>query len=265
MRPEQYPDLAALVGETSDNLPGVPGVGPKTAAKWIATYGGLDGILASADDVPGKAGESLRAHLDQVRLNRELNHLLTDLDVDVPVDGHASTRGGDAAAIHAVCDALQFRGLRDKLLAFATVRRGGLPPRPLPSSSIITDEPRRWHCGARRGAARCTSRAALGPTPTRGRLAWPQGETRVGRRPDVANSGRGRGARGVARRRGRFPRCCTASKDAWHALAARGYRAERGGGRHADCRVPRQSGPAQASTLEDDRAALRGRVARRER
>ncbi|NTV40426.1 MAG: DNA polymerase I, partial [Demequinaceae bacterium] len=117
--PHQYPDLAALVGETSDNLPGVPGVGPKTAAKWIATYGSLDGILASADDVPGKAGESLRAHLDTVRLNREINHLLTDLDVDVALD-QMRLHGADAKAIHDVCDALQFRGLRSRLLAFAT-------------------------------------------------------------------------------------------------------------------------------------------------
>lgn len=116
--PHQYPELAALVGETSDNLPGVPGVGPKTAAKWIATYGGLDEILARADEVPGKAGESLRAHLDQVRLNRELNHLLTDLDV--PVDVAAMEyRGGDAEAIHQVCDALQFKGLRSRLIEWA--------------------------------------------------------------------------------------------------------------------------------------------------
>ena len=119
--PHQYPDLAALVGETSDNLPGVPGVGPKTAAKWIATYGGLDGILASANDVPGKAGESLRAHLDTVRLNRELNHLLTDLDVDVSLD-RLRLDGADAAAVHEVCDALQFRGLRSRLLAFVADR-----------------------------------------------------------------------------------------------------------------------------------------------
>ncbi len=91
--PHRYPELAALVGETSDNLPGVPGVGPKTAAKWIATYGGLDGVLASAQDVPGKAGESLRAHLDKVRLNRELNHLLTDLDVDRTLEELAPPRG----------------------------------------------------------------------------------------------------------------------------------------------------------------------------
>src|SRR6187431_2100924 len=98
VQPHQYPDLAALVGETSDNLPGVPGVGPKTAAKWVATYGGLTQILEQADDVPGKVGESLRAHLDQVRLNRQLNHLLTDLDVEVPV-GDLEYQGGDAAAI----------------------------------------------------------------------------------------------------------------------------------------------------------------------
>ncbi|WP_228375135.1 DNA polymerase I [Demequina iriomotensis] len=117
VRPEQYPDMAALVGETSDNLPGVPGVGPKTAAKWIVTYGGLPGILDSADDVPGKAGQSLRVHVDQVRLNRELNHLLPDLEVAVPL-GDLEYAGADATAIHEVCDALQFRTLRDRLLPF---------------------------------------------------------------------------------------------------------------------------------------------------
>src|SRR5690554_5152172 len=118
VRPEQYPELAALVGETSDNLPGVPGVGPKTAAKWIGVYGGLDQILERADDVPGKAGQSLRDHSEQVRLNRELNHLLTDLEVEVALPD-LEYRGADAAAIHQVCDALQFRTLRDRLLPLA--------------------------------------------------------------------------------------------------------------------------------------------------
>nr|WP_291382439.1 DNA polymerase I [Demequina sp.] len=117
--PHRYPELAALVGETSDNLPGVPGVGPKTAAKWITAYGGLDGILASADDVPGKAGESLRANVERVKLNRELNHLLTDLDVDRTLED-LRLKGADAAAVHRVCDTLQFRGLRSRLLAFAS-------------------------------------------------------------------------------------------------------------------------------------------------
>lgn len=64
--PDRYPELAALVGETSDNLPGVPGVGAKTAAKWLTAYDGLENLLARADQVPGKVGESFRAHLDEV-------------------------------------------------------------------------------------------------------------------------------------------------------------------------------------------------------
>ncbi len=114
--PERYPDLAALVGETSDNLPGVPGVGPKTAAKWIAQHDGLAGVLANAERITGKAGESLRAHLDQVALNRELNRLLVDVELPVgPQD--LAVRPWDRAALHALLDELEFRTLRDRLFA----------------------------------------------------------------------------------------------------------------------------------------------------
>ena len=68
--PARYPELAALVGESSDNLPGVPGVGPKTAAKWITLYDGLDNVVNHAEEIKGKAGESLREHLDDVIRNR---------------------------------------------------------------------------------------------------------------------------------------------------------------------------------------------------
>ncbi|MEO5980763.1 MAG: 5'-3' exonuclease H3TH domain-containing protein, partial [Pedococcus sp.] len=84
--PARYSDLAALVGETSDNLPGVPGVGPKTAAKWLGLYGDLQGVVAHADEIKGKAGESLREHLNGVLRNRRLNHLLTDLELPVTID-----------------------------------------------------------------------------------------------------------------------------------------------------------------------------------
>ncbi len=114
--PHQYPDLAALVGETSDNIPGVPGVGPKTAAKWINQFGGLDEILAHADEIGGKAGESLRAHLDQVRLNRQLNHLLTDVELPYGPDD-LRVQPWDREAMNAVFDALQFRTLRERLFA----------------------------------------------------------------------------------------------------------------------------------------------------
>jgi DNA polymerase-1 len=114
--PERYPDLAALVGETSDNLPGVPGVGPKTAAKWITAYGGLAALLDAASDVKGKAGESLRANLDQVRVNRELNALLTDVELPLGV-ADLALEGFDREAVHLVSDTLQFGQLRDRLLA----------------------------------------------------------------------------------------------------------------------------------------------------
>ncbi len=112
--PLRYPDLAALVGETSDNLPGVPGVGPKTAAKWIAQYDGLDGVLAAADQIGGKAGESLRANLAQVQLNRQLNALIDDLELPLgPQD--LGARPWDREALHTILDELEFRTLRDRL------------------------------------------------------------------------------------------------------------------------------------------------------
>ena len=114
--PERYPDLAALVGEKSDNLPGIPGVGPKTAAKWVTTYGGLDELLTRAGEVKGKAGEKLREHLDQVRTNRELNALLTDVTLDLGIDDLGLT-GFDREAVHRVSDALQFGQMRDRILA----------------------------------------------------------------------------------------------------------------------------------------------------
>lgn len=113
--PERYPELAALVGETSDNLPGVPGVGPKTAAKWLAQYDGLENLVRQAHAVPGKVGESLRAHLDDVVLNRKVNALVTDLDL--PVTSAELLRvPWDREAVHTVFDGLEFRVLRERLM-----------------------------------------------------------------------------------------------------------------------------------------------------
>ncbi len=84
--PSQYADYAALRGDKSDNLPNIPGVGEKTAAKWVREYGGLDGLVDNADQVPGRAGESLRAHLAQVLLNRRLTELVRDVPLDLTVD-----------------------------------------------------------------------------------------------------------------------------------------------------------------------------------
>jgi DNA polymerase-1 len=114
--PKQYRSLAALVGESSDNLPGVPGVGPKTAAKWIAEFGELEKILAVADSIGGKVGEALRAHVDQVQLNYELNRLVEDAPVDIAIESYAK-RDYDASVVHATLDALEFSALRPRLFA----------------------------------------------------------------------------------------------------------------------------------------------------
>ncbi len=115
--PARYSDLAALVGETSDNLPGVPGVGPKTAAKWLGLYGDLQGVVAHADEIKGKAGESLREHLNGVLRNRRLNHLLTDLELPVTID-ELERQNWDRDQVHTVFDSLEFRVLRDRLFEY---------------------------------------------------------------------------------------------------------------------------------------------------
>jgi DNA polymerase I len=114
--PERYRELAALVGETSDNLPGVPGVGPKTAAKWLLQHGDLDGLVANVDKIKGKAGDSLREHLGQVLRNAQINKL----DCAVALDsGPQDLRlgQGDRDEIHTLFDSLQFRVLRERLYA----------------------------------------------------------------------------------------------------------------------------------------------------
>ncbi|WP_445263096.1 DNA polymerase I [Pseudokineococcus sp. 1T1Z-3] len=116
VRPQRYPELAALVGETSDNLPGVPGVGPKTAAKWLTAHDGLEGLVADVDQLKGKAGQALRDHLDQVLRNRRLNRLVVDLDLPVVVDDLV-VAPWDREQVHQVFDALEFRVLRDRLFA----------------------------------------------------------------------------------------------------------------------------------------------------
>ena len=125
--PERYPQLAALVGESSDNLPGVPGVGPKTAAKWITLYDGLDGVIARADQIKGKAGQSLREHMADVVRNRRLNRLVTDLDLKVAPAADLALRPADRGALARVMDALEFRTLHQRaqrILAFSDIAGG---------------------------------------------------------------------------------------------------------------------------------------------
>jgi len=114
LTPAQYPDFAALRGDPSDNLPGIPGVGEKTASKWIAEYGSLQGLVDNVDSVRGKVGDALRANLASVVRNREL----TDLVRDVPLAQTPDTlrlQPWDRDHIHRLFDDLEFRVLRDRL------------------------------------------------------------------------------------------------------------------------------------------------------
>ncbi|MBW3562319.1 MAG: DNA polymerase I [Actinobacteria bacterium] len=115
IRPESYPEYAALRGDTSDNLPGVPGVGEKTAAKLLNEWGDLEGIYEHIDEVGGKVlPRNLAEHKDQVFLNRRLMRLRDDVDVESDL---AELRMGepDAAAIHRLFETLEFNTLWDRL------------------------------------------------------------------------------------------------------------------------------------------------------
>ncbi|MEO6510453.1 MAG: DNA polymerase I [Nocardioides sp.] len=113
--PARYPELAAIVGETSDNLPGVPGVGPGFAARWLAEYDGLENVITHADKITGKKGESLREHLSDVIRNRQLNALVRDLDLELTPEDMAA-QSWDRQLVHTLFDSLEFRVLRERLL-----------------------------------------------------------------------------------------------------------------------------------------------------
>jgi len=116
LTPTQYPDFAALRGDPSDNLPNIPGVGEKTAAKWVREFGSLGDLVDRVDEVKGKAGDALRAHLAGVLLNRQLTELVRDVPLDA-VPSQLEVRPWDRDAVHRLFDELEFRVLRERLFA----------------------------------------------------------------------------------------------------------------------------------------------------
>ncbi len=112
--PGQIIDYLALMGDSSDNIPGVPKVGPKTAAKWLGTYGTLDNLIAKAGDIKGKVGESLREHLEQLPLSRELTTIRCDLELEtVPAD--LQVQAADKEQLRTLYTDLEFIRLLDEL------------------------------------------------------------------------------------------------------------------------------------------------------
>jgi|LakMenEpi03Aug12_release.lakeMendotaPanAssembly.Ray.scaffolds.fasta_scaffold69149_2 DNA polymerase-1 len=119
MSPEQYPDYAALRGDPSDNLPSIPGVGEKTAAKWVIEYGSLDAIFDNVEKISGKVGESLRANVENVRLNRKLTQLLHDAPMDFTIDALVWS-GVAESNLTALFEQLEFKTLKDRLKAISS-------------------------------------------------------------------------------------------------------------------------------------------------
>ena len=156
LTPSQYPDFAALRGDPSDNLPGIPGVGEKTATKWIREYGSFDELVARADEVRGKVGDSLRANLAQVITNRQLTELVKDVPLDRVPDDLVRV-DWDRERVHEVFDALEFRILRDRLAQ--TLQNSDEPvdaPLVLEVQSLASDQVSQWlseHASGRVGLA----------------------------------------------------------------------------------------------------------------
>ncbi|YCK84150.1 DNA polymerase I [Arthrobacter sp. D3-18] len=140
VKPSLYSDLAALVGESADNLPGVPGVGPKTAAKWINLYGGLEGILENLDAIGGKVGGALKENLENVKRNRRLNQLLTDLELPITLEDLHEPRP-DRQAIEELFEELEFRTLRTRLFDLYGDDTAGAAPDTIeaPEYSVLND------------------------------------------------------------------------------------------------------------------------------
>jgi len=114
LTPKQYPDFAALRGDPSDNLPSIPGVGEKTAAKWVIEYESLENLLSHVDEISGKAGDSLRASLTNVRLNRELTQLRKDAPLDFDI-AEMKWRGINPESALSLFEKLEIKALRDRI------------------------------------------------------------------------------------------------------------------------------------------------------
>ena len=114
MSPAQYPDFAALRGDPSDNLPSIPGVGEKTAAKWVVEYGSLQDLLSNVDKVGGKVGQALRDSIDNVIRNRELTQLVAEVPLDLSIDALAWS-GVDEDLTNPLFDRLEFKTLKDRM------------------------------------------------------------------------------------------------------------------------------------------------------
>ena len=126
LTPAQYPDFAALRGDPSDNLPSIPGVGEKTAAKWIAEYGSLEKLLANIESVGGKVGDSLRANVTSVELNSELTRLRSDMNIETPIS-QLLWEGALVSELNSLLDKLEIKALKERVKALGNSESAKVP------------------------------------------------------------------------------------------------------------------------------------------
>jgi DNA polymerase I len=143
VHPEQIVDYLALTGDTSDNIPGIPKVGPKTAAKWLGQYGSLDEIVAHAAEIPGKVGESLREHLDRLDLSRRLATISCDVDLDKAPE-ELTRRSPDTTKLRELYTRLELSSLLRQLSTPAS--DGESPPAAGALPAPIPDRKREYEC-----------------------------------------------------------------------------------------------------------------------
>jgi DNA polymerase-1 len=136
MSPEQYPDFAALRGDPSDNLPSVPGVGEKTAAKWVVEYGSLHELIANMDNLGGKAGQSLRDSINDVIRNRELTQLVANVPLELNIDALAWS-GVDESNTNPLFEKLEFKTLKDRMKPILLTSDSKIPE---PTLELFTPE-----------------------------------------------------------------------------------------------------------------------------
>ncbi len=161
LSPAQYPDFAALRGDPSDNLPGIPGVGEKTATKWITAYGDLQGLVDHVDEVKGKVGDALREALPQVLVNRQLTELIRD--VPVPFGpGECEVPRPDPAVVDDLLQALEFRALRERIHQALGVAEEQIEVADGPATQTVAIDPGGWETWLRDACGRGASLAFAG-------------------------------------------------------------------------------------------------------
>ena len=139
MEPKSYPEFAALRGDPSDNLPSIPGVGEKTAAKWVVEYGTLSNLIANVEKITGKVGDSLRSNIDVALRNRELTQLVHDVPLGVEIED-LTWKGLDESKLSALFDELEFRTLKERMKSLLPKREAPVKETSEPLMMLGFDE-----------------------------------------------------------------------------------------------------------------------------